>query len=138
MARQRDADHEYYTAQLAKCQDVCPECKGEKFVPIEMTMHGTRIPHLNYADCPTCKGTGKKQDSDKGKIAEIMWDFRNKEKAGGSAFKWVNQILAITTLEEHEIKHIEIALKDHYKDEWCSVCDGIAKKLRFNKAFYGG
>ena len=35
-------------------------------------------------------------------------------------------------LEEHEIKHIEIALKDHYKDEWCSVCDNIARKLGFS------
>ena len=31
-------------------------------------------------------------------------------------------------LEEHEIKHIEIALKDHYKDEWCSICDNVARK----------
>jgi len=35
-------------------------------------------------------------------------------------------------LLEHEIKHIEIALKEHYKDEWCSVCDNIARKLGFN------
>lgn len=38
----------------------------------------------------------------------------------------------IIDLDEHEIKHIEVALKDHYKDGWCAVCDEIAKKLGFH------
>lgn len=40
-------------------------------------------------------------------------------------------------LTEHEIKHMEIALKDHYKDEWCAVCDSIARKLRFSPSLKG-
>jgi len=35
-------------------------------------------------------------------------------------------------LDELEISHIKLALKEHYKDEWCSVCDNIARKLGFN------
>ena len=34
-------------------------------------------------------------------------------------------------LTEDEIRHIETALKDSYKDEWCVVCDAIAEKLGF-------
>ena len=41
-------------------------------------------------------------------------------------------------LLEHEIKHVEIALKEHYKDEWCSVCDNIARKLGFNLYYLKG
>lgn len=40
----------------------------------------------------------------------------------------------VVDLDEQEIKHIEIALKDHYKDEWCAVCNNIAKKLGFAEA----
>ena len=55
--------------------------------------------------------------------------FHNKEQFSPDCPRCVSEQKG---LEEHEIKHIEMALKDHYKDEWCSVCDNIARKLGFS------
>ena len=60
-------------SELAKCQDVCPnpECENGK-VYSELTPWS-----CNEEDCPTCKGTGKKQDPDREILARRLAEYDN-------------------------------------------------------------
>jgi len=97
------------------------------------------------------QGIGGQMDNKRGKIAKglpknpypaaVRGRVIKPEHEYGAIYKDAQQDMlelgyrlppAEEELLEHEIKHIEIALKEHYKDEWCSVCDNIARKLGFN------
>ena len=61
-------------AQLAKSQEVCPECKGRRKIDA-ISNDGFGYTKDIIARCPICQGTGKKLRKDRPELREkIVWE----------------------------------------------------------------